>query len=106
MNNLPLPRPLTWGIILILGAAILLPAKRLPAQDTQCFAVDMNDIPRPCTFLEEHGACLWYALDSYGGCKLDADGFLDNAVCELGVQVDLLACNLGLPWRLLKTIVN
>ena len=106
MQTLSLSRPVTWGIVIILALAVLLPTRELPAQETGCVAVDRDDMPRTCTFLEEHGACLWYALDSYDWCKEGADGFLDHLGCEVGVQVDLLACNLGLPWRLLKAVVN
>jgi hypothetical protein len=35
-----------------------------------------------------------------------SDGFWDSAACHVGVQVDLLSCNLGLPLRLLKSIVD
>ena len=98
--------PIAWGAIILMGMAVLLPAQELPAQSTGCIAVDQFDMPRDCTFLEEHGACLWNALDSRDTCKDVADGFWDNAVCEVGVQVDLLACNLGLPWRLLRSIID
>jgi len=106
MQPLTLSRPIAWGIVLLLGVAVLLPTQDLPAQDTKCQAVDKYDQPRDCTFLEEHGACLWNALDSYDTCKGDADGFLENTVCEVGVQVDLLACNLGMPLRLFKSVVQ
>ena len=107
MKTPSLSHPFAWGVIILLGLGVLLPTQELPAQDhTGCIAVDLNDMPRACTFLEEHGACLWNALDSYDGCRLDADGFLDRAVCELGVQVDLLACNLGMPVRLIKSILH
>lgn len=99
-------RPIIWGIILLLSLTVLLPREGLPAQDSGCVAVDMNDQPRPCTFLESHGACLWAALDSYDACIEGVGGFFERVGCELGVQVDLLACNLGLPWRLLKSILE
>jgi len=98
-------RPFAWGIIIFLGLAVLLPTQDLPAEET-CPAVDMYDQPRPCTFLEEHGACLWYSLDSFDACIEGSGGFWDSAACHVGVQVDLLACNLGLPMRLLKSIVD
>jgi hypothetical protein len=102
-----LSRPFAWGIILLLGAAVLLPTQELPAQDgSSCIAVDQHDLPRECTFLEEHGACLWNALDSHATCTLDASGFLERAACEIGVQVDLLACNLGMPVRLIKSLLS
>jgi hypothetical protein len=106
MQSPTLSRPLVWGLVLLLGLAVLSPPKALPAQDTSCAAVDRNDQPRPCTFLEEHGGCLWYALDSYYSCVEDGEGFLDRVACEVAVQVDLLACNLGLPWRLIKSVVS
>jgi hypothetical protein len=106
MHTTTLSRPVLWGVALLLGLSVLLPARELPAQDTGCIAVDMDDMPRPCTFLEEHGACLWYSLDSYYSCEEAADGFLDMAACHIGVQVDLLACNLGLPWRLIRSLVE
>jgi hypothetical protein len=107
MQPLSLSRRLITGVILLLGAAVLMPARPLPAQDSdRCIAVDMNDMPRDCTFLEEHGSCLWNALDSYYSCRESADGFLERAACEVGVQVDLLACNLGMPVRLIKSLLN
>ena len=99
-------RPGIWGIMILLGIGILLPARALPAQSVGCPAVDLHDMPRDCTFLEEHGACLWYALDSYEACRAESNGFWDRAACEVGVQVDLLACNVSIPWRLIKTIIN
>jgi hypothetical protein len=100
-------RPFIWGIIIILGLGVLLPAQELPAQDeTGCIAVDKHEMPRDCTFLEEHGACLWNALDSHDTCVEDAEGFLDKAACEIAVQVDLLACNLGMPVRLIKSLLS
>jgi len=104
MHALTLDRPTSWGVIILLGLVVLLPAKDLPAQDTSCAAVDQYDIPRGCTFLEEHGGCLWNALDSFGSCEEGAGGFFDLVSCHLGVQVDLFACNMGLPLRLLKSI--
>jgi hypothetical protein len=106
MRNTRLPRSTVWGILILLGIGVLLPAENLPAESVGCPAVDMYDMPRDCTFLEEHGACLWYSLDSYDACVEGADGFWDRAGCEVGVQVDLLACNLALPWRLLRDILN
>ena len=107
MRNLPLSPSFSWGIILILGLGILLPTQELPAQDeTGCIAVDQNEMPRDCTFLEEHGACLWNALDSYWSCRKHSDGFIDRTVCEVAVQVDLLACNLGMPVRLIKSLLS
>lgn len=94
------------GIAILITLGVLVSAQGAPAQSTGCFAVDQNDQPRKCTFLEEHGACLWAALDSYEACREGVDGFLDAIACELGVQVDLLACNLALPWRLIDTILH
>ena len=106
MVSFTLSRPLVWGIVIFLGLAILLPAQDLPAQDVGCFAVDRYDLPRDCTFLEEHGHCLVTALESYDQCVEDSDGFWDRAGCEVGVQVDLLACNLSAPFTLIDSIIN
>ena len=106
MKILTLSNPIAWGVIILLGAVVLLPTQERPAQDTACMAVDRYDMPRNCTFLEEHGGCLWNALDSHDMCWDSADGFFAHAACEIGVQVDLLACNLGLPWRLLQTMIS
>ena len=106
MKSLTPSNPVALGIIILLGMAVIIPTQELPAQDTGCIAVDQFDMPRDCTFLEEHGACLWNALDSRDSCKDGADSFLEDAACEIGTQVDLLACNLGLPWRLLRTILS
>ena len=100
------PMHKVWGIIVLLTLLVVLPPRRLPAQTSGCEAVDLNDQPRPCTFLEEHGACLWYSLDSYYQCRDLSDGFLDRVSCEVGVQVDLLACNFSLPWRLIESILQ
>ncbi len=106
MQSRSLSRPVVWGVVILMGLAVLLPAQQLPAQVNGCIAVDRHDLPRPCTFVEEHGACLWYALDSFDTCEEDAGGFLDHATCHVAVQFDLLACNLGLPWRLIKSLVS
>ena len=106
MKPLTLSNPVAWGVIILLGAAVLLPTQELPAQATGCIAVDRFDMPRNCTFLEEHGGCLWNALDSHQTCWDNADGFLDHVSCEIGVQVDLLSCNFGLPWRLIRSVLH
>ncbi len=99
-------RPVLWGILTFLALGVLLQPRQLPAQDVGCRAVDLNDFPRKCTFLEEHGYCLVNALESYYQCALDADSFWENAVCQMGVQVDLLACNISLPLTLIQTIMR
>jgi hypothetical protein len=106
MQSRSLSRPVVWGIVILMSLAVFLPTQRLPAQTTGCIAVDRNDQPRSCTFVEEHGGCLWNALDSYYTCSENASDFWEHLACELGVQFDLLACNLGLPWRLLKSITT
>lgn len=106
MRQFKLSRTVAWGIILILVLMVGMPGRELPAEEVGCIAVDSNDMPRACTFLEEHGACLWYALDSYDSCKVGADGLLERTLCEIGVQVDLLACNFELPWRLIDSVFS
>ena len=101
-----LSRPVAWGILILLGMAVLLPAQELPAQSNRCTTLDKNDQPRDCTFLEEHGKCIGNAMDSWDQCWEDADGFFHRIGCDLSVQVDLLACNFGLPWRLFRSIIS
>lgn len=102
MTRLTLPRVLAWWAAL--AVLLVLIATPPSARAQQCEAVDQNDMPRDCTFLEEHGECLVSALDSYDGCIEDGDGFVDRIVCEAGVQIDLLACNLALPWTFLQSM--
>lgn len=96
---------LWWAVaafVLVLFAHT--PAAR--AQSTECEAVDQYDMPRECTFLEEHGMCLVNALDSYDVCVENTDSAWDRMVCELGVQVDLFACNVLIPWQMMKMILH
>lgn len=91
---------LVWALI----AVAVLVFARAPAVSAQaeCEAVDMDEIPRACTFLERHGQCLWNSLDSYDRCVEDSQWIWERAGCEIAVQVDLLACNFALPWRFLE----
>lgn len=59
---------------------------------------------RGCTFTEEAGQCLVWALESYYDCVEDAEDWLDRAVCELAVQVDLFACNVEMAGELLRRL--
>ena len=104
MRSRTLPRTMVWGIVILACMGILLPAQPLPAQDAGCRAVNDFDQPRDCTFTEEHGYCLVTALESYYECAQTAEDLLDRVVCEVAVQVDLLACNVALPLTLLRTI--
>ena len=106
MVSATLSRPMVWGIVIFMALGVLLPTGELPAQSVGCIAVDSYYMPRECTFLEEHGECLWSALDSYHGCMEDTEGFWASVGCQIGVQVDLLACNLSMPLRLIKAIVD
>ncbi len=106
MKTLTLSRPVLLGVAILLGLGVLLPTQNLPAQDASCIAVDRDGMPRSCTFLEEHGACLWNAFDSYYACGDASSGFWDDLACQVGVQVDLFACNMGLPLRLIKSVIG
>mgnify|MGYP006278920031 CR=1 FL=1 len=104
MTSPTLSRPLLWGIVVFLGLAVLASAQDLPAQDA-CIAVDRDGFRRSCTFLEEHGSCLVGALDSYETCVEALDGWVGRLGCEIGVQVDLLACNVTIPLALIRSIL-
>lgn len=106
MTRLTFPRLLAWWAAIALVLVVLGTPPSARAQDTGCIAVDQNELPRDCTFLEEHGACLVNALDSYDTCIESVDSLMDRIVCEAGVQVDLFACNVALPWHLLKMVVE
>jgi len=54
MDSISTSRWVFWGVVIILGVAVMAPPQELPAQSTDCVAVDQNDQPRACTFLEEH----------------------------------------------------
>lgn len=106
MTRLTFPRLLAWWAAVALLLVLIAAPPSAGAQSSDCPAVDQYDMPRECTFLEEHGMCLTNAYDSYYSCKDNADNYWDRLVCEAGVQVDLLACNVAMPWTLLKMIVT
>lgn len=96
---------LAWAAVALV---LVLFAHTAPAraQSTRCQAVDQHDMPRKCTFLEEHGMCLVNALDSYDQCVENTDDFWDRLICEAGVQVDLFACNILIPWQTMKMVLH
>ncbi len=92
---------------LVLIALLSLGATLASAQTVwACEAYDRYDFPRPCTFMEEWGECLWGALDSLDQCLERKETFLDTVRCHTGTQVDLLACNLGMPFTFLGKVLN
>lgn len=96
-------RPLRLALIIVLTlGATLAAAESVWA----CEAIDRYDQPRPCTFMEKYGECLWSALDSLDQCLETKESILDWARCHTGTQVDLLACNFGMPFDFLGTIMN
>lgn len=106
MTRLNYRRLLAWWAAVATLLVLIAAPPSAEAQSSDCPAVDMNELPRECTFLEEHGMCLTNAYDSYYSCVDSADNWWDRLVCEGGVQVDLLACNVAMPWTLLKMIVT
>lgn len=93
------------GIVILAAVVASMMPSPLPAQDGGCIAVDRYDQPRQCTFLEEHGMCLVTALESYYQCK-DEGGFFHDLGCYIAVQIDLFACNLSMPFKLLEPILR
>lgn len=59
---------------------------------------------RGCTFTEEAGQCLVWALESYYDCLEDVDSWWDRALCEAAVQVDIFACNVEMAGELLRRL--
>jgi hypothetical protein len=94
-----------WGALLLVALSVMTIPPSLPAQTDDCKATNRYGDARPCTFLEEHGRCLVSALDSYYECW-DRGGFWRRVGCFTAVQVDLLACNLGLPFTLIEVILR
>ncbi|MFG1691439.1 hypothetical protein ACGF5M_04725 [Gemmatimonadota bacterium] len=94
-----------WGALLLVALSVMTIPPSLPAQTEDCKAMDPYGYTRPCTFLEEHGRCLVSALDSYYECW-GRGGVWNRTGCFIGVQVDLLACNLGLPFKLIQSILR
>jgi hypothetical protein len=96
-------RPLRLALIALLSLGATLAA----AQSAwACEVPDRYDYPRPCTFLEKYGECLWGVFDAQDQCFERKESFLDGLRCHAATQVDLLACNLGLPFDFLGSILN
>ena len=97
--------PLQWRlpVILVLAlGAIILSAQAVWA----CEALDRYDNPRPCTFLEEHGECLYSVLDAHEQCLDATESLLDALRCHVGTQFDLTVCNLALPMNFIGEVLN
>lgn len=96
-------RPLRLVVI----ALVALGATLLSAQAVwACEAYDVYDNPRPCTFLEEYGECLYSVLDAHDQCLERKESFLDGIACHVGTQVDLAVCNLGMPLDLIRKLLD
>lgn len=68
------------------------------ASAEQCSDFTTNN--RPCTTSEKMGYCLYNARDSYMDC-LDSGGiFWDVIVCGGALDIDILGCVAGAPFRL------
>ncbi len=96
-------RPLRLALVALLTlAASLASAQAVWA----CDAYDSHGSPRDCTFLERYGECLWNAMDSHYQCMEKKTSLLDGVRCHAGTQVDLLSCNLGMPFKFIGSILN
>lgn len=92
---------------IVLLAMLALTASLASAQAVwACEAVDSYGEPRDCTFLERYGECLWNVLDAHDQCMEKKESFLDGVRCQAGTQVDLFACNLGIPFKFIGTVLN
>lgn len=74
----------------------------LAAQTIPCEAIDQDDMPRNCTFMEKWGQCLYEADDSYQQCRAEADGGFDRMGCDLAYIVDGMACHIASPFTLIR----
>lgn len=91
----------TYGVAILVAFAAI-HHQTSPALASDCEAVDMNDLPRECTFMEEYGACLVAAMDSLDTCLDAATSLLGTAGCWIGYEVDFYAC---LPAELLGSLL-
>lgn len=78
------------------------------AQSGQCQALDTDLLPRDCTFLEEFGGCLWYAIESYFDCLDRAEDevrssrflwALHSTKCQIELAIDQSMCAVTSPLR-------
>jgi hypothetical protein len=102
MTRLASPSLRLYVLMVVAVGAILLSARAAWA----CEALDQYDQPRPCTFLEKHGQCLYSVLDAHEQCIEAKDSFLDGLACHVGTQIDLTVCNLSLPIGLINKLLN
>jgi hypothetical protein len=90
----PLVRRFTRALFL---AGLLTTLQALPgAAAAPCEFLRDDGSFRECTFTEKYGKCLVTALESYEDCVQGSDGIVHRLVCELAVQVDMMACHLGM----------
>jgi len=103
------------GLLLLafvaLTALLILNDPAPAAASTQsCRVTGSYGSTRGCTALERYGQCLTNAFSSYHDClkfsrrRTGLKRFGRRAACEIGVQVDLFACHLGLPYYLYSQI--
>lgn len=93
----PLP-----SLFRILGLALLLATLTLTAgapdaaaaQECQ-FQLEDGSI-RKCTFTEQYGQCLFGAWQSYQDCLVMGETWAHKLMCDVAVEVDMLACTLGM----------
>lgn len=77
----------------------------VPVHALDCQAVDLNEMPRNCTFLEEYGSCLENARASWAQC-IDKSGgsWWRKELCNAGGAVDLIVCGAGTPFSFVKAV--
>jgi len=68
-----------------------------------CQALDINNLPRDCTWLEKHGQCLVNAADSRDQCLERAEGIFQWYRCHEDAAIDFTACALQIPFRIIFT---
>lgn len=110
--SLALTRRTLLLLALAAAAACLVLSDPMPASASSqdCRVRSSWGAQRNCTFLEQYGKCLSSAYSSYDDCLLysrRASGVRRlgrRAACEAGIQIDLFACHLGLPYYLYQQI--
>lgn len=99
--------PLVRRLVAVAMLVVFADATALGAANVECEAVDIDGMPRECTFSELLGECGYAAWDSWRQCiDTDGDGFQDvdawtKAYCDFWAAADLLACSIWVPWNII-----
>ena len=89
-------------VALLLLTLFVAQTGRIAAQTVPCVAIDRDDLPRNCTFMEKWGQCLYEAEDSFEQCWEEAQNGFGRMACDIARTVDGIACHVASPFTLLR----